>query len=416
MDSPGGEKLDKTPVQISPHVAGNIDRILSAIRRHLGMDIAFVSEFLGANRIFRNVDCADGPAILVAGTELPMSVGYCAHIVAGRLPELIPDTNADPLASSLPETAGIPIGAHLSVPIRMAGERVFGTFCCFSYRARPDLSERELDLMRTFGAVIAAELAVDIRAEEQSRSVGARLRAALAKGDPHMVFQPIVDIHDLAPVAVEALARFSSLPLRGPDLWFGDAHESGLTSELELLAARKALEAGAALPPFISVGVNLSPSTLLAGGVAAAVSGFDPNRLVIEVTEHAPIHDYAAIVEAFAPLRAAGIRIAIDDAGAGYSSLRHVLTLRPDIIKFDISLTAGINGDPMRRAMVAALSEFGARTGTVVVAEGVETEEELATLRGLKVARAQGFLFGRPVPVAELPDFVSLRQERARRS
>src|SRR5690348_10389259 len=108
---------DRAPTTISPHVAQNIDRILGAVRSHLKMDVAFVSELLGKNRIFRNVDCSSRLFSLEPADIIPMAAGYCQHVVSGRLPELIPDTDAVAFAQQIPETRSIPIGAHLSVPI-----------------------------------------------------------------------------------------------------------------------------------------------------------------------------------------------------------------------------------------------------------------------------------------------------------
>jgi EAL domain-containing protein (putative c-di-GMP-specific phosphodiesterase class I) len=131
------------------------------------------------------------------------------------------------------------------------------------------------------------------------------------------------------------------------------------------------------------------------------VSQIDPSRLVIELTEHAPVEDYESLIAALAPIRRSGVRIAIDDAGAGYASLQHVLKLEPDIIKFDVSLTRGIDNDQRRVALVGALVEYCRRTGTSVVAEGVETQAEEAALRTLGVDKAQGYFFGRPLPASD---------------
>lgn len=393
---------DAAPTIISPQVAENIDRVLASIRSYLDMDIAFVSEFLGTNRIFRNVDSARTNAPVKVGGVLPMAAGYCQHVVEGRLPELIPNTQSVMLARTIPETKSIPIGAHLSVPIRLDDGSIFGTFCCFSYQPNPRLDQRDLDLMRTFGRLVASELAVDLDAERQRRRKVELLRASVGLGDPHMVFQPIMRLSDLTLVGVESLSRFTAEPKRTPDLWYADAHDVGMGAALELLAVRKALLDCAALPAPLSVNVNISPSTLVNAKAAEALSGFDPERVVIEITEHMPIEDYAPLLAALAPLRSAGMRVAIDDAGAGYSSLRHVLAMRPDIIKLDVSLTRHVDRDPLRKAMAAALSEFAQRTGTHVVAEGVETAEELATLRELRIEKGQGYHLGRPQRLSAL--------------
>jgi EAL domain-containing protein (putative c-di-GMP-specific phosphodiesterase class I) len=117
---------------------------------------------------------------------------------------------------------------------------------------------------------------------------------------------------------------------------------------------------------------------------------------VVEITEHELIEDYAHLLDALTPLRTAGIRLAVDDAGSGYASLRHILSLQPDIIKLDIALTRGVDTDPVRRALASALVGFARDTGSVIVAEGIETSAELAALQRLGVPLGQGFYLARP--------------------
>lgn len=387
---------------ISPHVAESIDRVLGAVRTHLRMDVAFVTQFLGSSRVFRSVDLKQPVAGISLGAMLPMASGYCAHVVAGRLPQLIADTSREPLALEIAETRSIPIGAHLSVPIQVEGGEVFGTFCCFSHRAMPELGAPELDLMHTFSRLIARELRDDVARDQRDHAAIERVQAAILTGDPRIVFQPVVRLSDHAVIGLEALSRFATEPRRTPDVWFQEAAAVGMGEVLEFTAVRAAIRAAHGLEGTCAVHVNLSPASLLSPRLALALSGFDPRRLVIEVTEHEPITDYGPIISALAPLRKTGIRVAIDDAGAGYSSLRHVLMMRPDIIKLDVSLTRSLDTDPLRQAMASALVEFSRRTGTMVIAEGVETEAELAMLGSVGIAAAQGFLIARPQPLADV--------------
>jgi len=117
---------------------------------------------------------------------------------------------------------------------------------------------------------------------------------------------------------------------------------------------------------------------------------------VIEVTEHSRIDDYAAIRTAFEAARQRGLRLAIDDAGAGFASFNHILALAPDLIKLDLSLIRGVDTDPNRRSLAAALVSFSRQLGVDIIAEGIETPAELATLKELGVGYGQGFLLGRP--------------------
>lgn len=393
---------EAAPTPISPQVSESIDSVLSSLRSYLNMDIAFLTEFTGDSRVFRNVKAIVPNDVVKVGATMPLSDGYCYKVVTGQLPELMADTGDVPLTRTIPETAAIPIGAHLCVPITVGDGDVFGTFCCFSHTPRPDLGPRDLDLMHTFARLISNHIVGDVEESRERVATLDLIREAVGDGDPHILFQPIYRLSDLKITSVEALSRFMSEPKRAPDLWFAEAEAAGMGPALELLAVRKAIAAAAALPADISVSVNISPRTLVTGEAGQSLTGIDPRRLVVEITEHTPIPDYEPLLAALKPLRELGIRIAIDDAGAGYSSLRHVLKLKPDIIKLDVSLTRDLDRDPMRHAMAAALAEFGAHTGTTIVAEGIETIEELRALRGLRIDRGQGFHLGHPQTAAAI--------------
>lgn len=382
--------------RLSPGVAESIDRVLASVRGYLGMDVAFVAEFSGQDRIFRNVASARPDAPVKVGGVLPLAEGYCLKVVEGKLPELMPDTSIISAARVIPETTSIPIGAHLSVPIKLHGGRIFGTFCCFSYQRDPTLDYRDLELMRTFAQLVARQIDTEVEHDRARYDAIERIRDAVDRGDPHVLYQPICRLSDGRVTGVEALSRFSSEPVRSPDKWFREAAEIGMAGRLELIAIRRAIADAAALPRSLTLSLNASPATVMEGEVGAAIAGFDPARLVIEITEHEEIADYEQLNAALKPLREVGCRVAIDDAGAGYSSFRHVLMLKPDIIKFDISITRGVDQDSMRRAMVAALVEFARHSGVSIVAEGVECKPELVALRGLGVEYGQGFYFSRP--------------------
>ena len=143
--------------------------------------------------------------------------------------------------------------------------------------------------------------------------------------------------------------------------------------------------------------------TLLKGSLDAVLAGFPFERLMLEVTEHASVDDYSLIAAALKPLRERRLKLAVDDAGAGYASFRHILKLQPDVIKLDVSLIRKIDSDTGCRALAAALIRFAEETGSKIVAEGVETVAELQALCELKVNKAQGYLLGRPASIDALP-------------
>jgi EAL domain-containing protein (putative c-di-GMP-specific phosphodiesterase class I) len=214
-----------------------------------------------------------------------------------------------------------------------------------------------------------------------------------------IAYQPICRLDTREPVAYEALARFTAEPLRTPDVWFAEARAAGLGEELELLAVRKALEAVAELPDELQLNINVSPETLCRDELRRMLRRVPLRRLVFEITEHAPIEDYEKLLAVIERLATRGIGIAVDDAGAGYSSLRHILNLQPHTIKLDVSLTHELDRDTSRRALTAALSSFAEELDAVVVAEGIETEAELEALRLIGVGFGQGYLLGRPGPI-----------------
>jgi EAL domain-containing protein (putative c-di-GMP-specific phosphodiesterase class I) len=216
------------------------------------------------------------------------------------------------------------------------------------------------------------------------------------------VFQPIVDLGTGRLAGVEALARFARLPVRGPDAWFAEADAVGLLLELELEAVRTALDGLPSIPGDAFLAVNASPTTVVSDGFADALEGAALERIVIEVTEHADVSDYGSLGAALEPLRRSGLRVSIDDVGAGISSLRHVVMLSPDMVKIDASLTAGVDRDDARHAVVAALAACASQLGARSVAEGIEHRDQLETLIGLGVELAQGFLLAEPGSLSEL--------------
>lgn len=211
-----------------------------------------------------------------------------------------------------------------------------------------------------------------------------------------MVFQPIADLEGNQIVGVEALARFRCAPWRPPYEWFDEATSVGRGPQLELAAIAAAFTQLDRIPPHVFLSVNVSPTTATLPELEHLLEAVPPDRIVLEVTEHTQIADYDSLIAALTPLRRRGVRIAVDDAGAGYSSLRHVLRLRPDILKLDIGLIQDIHDDPAKRALSLALVAFAREISAVLVAEGVETAEELATLRLLKVPWGQGYHLARP--------------------
>jgi EAL domain-containing protein (putative c-di-GMP-specific phosphodiesterase class I) len=382
-------------------VPGNdgIKRSLHAIRAYLGMDIAYVSEFVGDRIVLRQVDAPGLEAVIKVGDSHCIDDGCCGHILQGSLPELVPHAANAPAAMPIANEA--PIGKHVSVPIRLADGKVHGMFCCLGFKPDDSLGQRDLEMMQVFADLAAFEIDNDLKAAAAVKEKEDRIRGVIDSRQLSIVYQPIWKLGNARPVGFECLARFAATPQRTPDKWFAEAGETGLSTELELTAIRLALGAVTALPADIYLAVNASPQTLLSEELAAALNGIPPRQIVLEITEHAHIDDYDDLRAALLPLRARGVRLAVDDAGAGYCTLRHILQLQPDLIKLDMSLTRNINLDPARRALASALVVFARDTGSCIIAEGVETASELNILQSIGVQKAQGFFLGRPLSFDE---------------
>jgi EAL domain-containing protein (putative c-di-GMP-specific phosphodiesterase class I) len=244
-----------------------------------------------------------------------------------------------------------------------------------------------------YASILTAVAGSALADRRETGAEEARLKQVLDGREFHIVFQPIVDLESREVVGYEALTRFSDgIP---PDIRFADATRLGLGDDFELAAILYAIEEAGKLPADAFLSLNVSPAVVLASGdrLQANLRRLD-RQVVLELTEHVPIADYAELrtaIEALGP-----VQIAVDDAGAGYASLRHILELRPAFAKLDISLVRGIDRDELRQAMAAGIQYYALRTGCRLVAEGVETLEEASSLRALGVDLGQGYLFGRP--------------------
>ncbi|MGE5225866.1 MAG: EAL domain-containing protein [Planctomycetaceae bacterium] len=250
---------------------------------------------------------------------------------------------------------------------------------------------------------IVHELSSQLRRQEIEREEREALRGEIERfveGEGvSMVFQPIVDLETGVTVGVEALARFRSIPLRPPDAWFAEAVALELGVQLELATIRQALAALERIPEGAYLSLNTSHRAAASADLLLVLAPV-ADRIVVEITEHEPVDDYDELSVALAGLRAMGVRVAIDDAGAGFASLRHTLLLSPDIVKVDISLTRDIDADRGRRALASALISFAEEMEMTIVAEGIETEAELKALRELGVRYGQGFYLAEPGPLA----------------
>jgi EAL domain-containing protein (putative c-di-GMP-specific phosphodiesterase class I) len=377
-------------------------RVMAAARRRLDMDVCVLGQFTPEYEVVRRVEGKDGPNGLRAGATWVAADTLGRRVLDGRIPSFVNDVAADDDLSRLEIVRMWGIGSYVAVPISLSGGRTYGVLECLSHGPAPWLGSRDLEFLQVLGRIAADELERQQLLTEKVRLEMDRIRTILADGSLSMVFQPIVDLTRGTIVGVEALARFGTEPDRTPDSWFEEAGEAGLRTDLEMLAVAAALAQLEAIPGNAYLSVNASPETVMSPGFQTLLDGPMGGRVVVEITEHAEVEDYATLKRALDELRLRGARVAVDDTGAGFNTLAHIHRLVPDIIKLDISLIHDIDRDPVRRSLVSSLIRYAEEIGATISAEGIETGREGATLRAMGVPFGQGWFLGEPGPLVDV--------------
>lgn len=396
--------VDLEQLAASGSYASAVHQLLTVVRTQLGMQVAWVSEFVGGDQVLRYVDSAPGCHAPAQGTRLPLGGSFCSRVLDGRFPALIPDARRVPEAVLLDVTAELHIGSYVGVPLVGPSGTASGMLCAISGASAPQLGERDVASLKVLAGLLddLQHRAVDQdRAALERQQVLDALARVIEGHDRHAVLQPIVDLTTGRAVAAEGLTRFTARSAvgnveRAPAQWFDDASRLGLCSELEVATARSVLERLDEVPPHVALTVNLAPDTLLAGHLEHLVHDLPVDRVVVEITEHAPVSDYDELERVLRPYRQAGLKVAVDDAGAGYASLRHVLAVQPDLVKVDMALIRGLDADLARLTLLTALADFARASRCRLVAEGVETGAELRAVRSCGVPLVQGYLLARP--------------------
>ena len=306
---------------------------------------------------------------------------------------------ADPATYWLgPSPSGLKATAHgpITHGDYVAGVLVIGTF---DERFAPTLVERMPGIV-LFSTASSAMLAERLHERSREEDLRNKLSAVLASRAFHAVFQPIVDLDSNEIVGYEALTRFDSS--QSPDLCIAEAWNVGLGAELELATLKAALTDAKALAPGVWLDLNVSPRLLERAGRLKSMLRSADRPIVLEITEHDLIDDYDVMREAIRRL-GKDIRVAVDDACAGIANFGHIIDMRPDFVKLDMSLVRRVNRNLGRQAMVVGMRHFSRTAGCRLVAEGIETHDEANTLKGLGVEFGQGYLFGQAMPVRDLP-------------
>lgn len=377
--------------------------LLRTAKSALGLSVAFLTRMDGERQHFEIVETsAPLPASVAVGIARPRETSLCQAILDGKLPAVIPDVTAYPAVAALAAERYPGFHSYVSVPVVLSDGTLYGTFCAAGSASDNAVTLRDRALMDVLAHAASVIIEPGVRLDERAAEISGRLDPVVANGGPVVVLQPIVDLATGTRIGAEALSRFPAEWAMTPDLCFAEAHSVGLGHRLELLALERAAEHLDHVTGYVAL--NISPATLLTPAATDLLRRLPADRVLLELSEHDQVTDYDALTAVLAPLRAAGLRLAVDDVGAGFSSLRHIVLTSPDVLKLDRSIVDGISRDPVLTTLVRSMVAFGHDCGATVVAEGVETAEDCAAILALGVDHGQGWYFGRPGPREALAD------------
>ena len=384
------------PLFASDRGRPTVQRIVDLAHRHLRLDMVLVSEIRGAEVVVRALAGDARSFGVTLGHTVPADTSYAMGLVRGHVPHLVADTEHDPLVAGMAHLRRADARALVGVPLRRSDGSLFGVLCGASHGPDPSLTERDVRFLAML-AELLAPLLDDWARTDQMRDA---LIALIENDGARVAYQPVVDLRRRKCLGVEALARFPD-GIGGTEKTFAAANQVGLGLELERLMVRLAwpvLEQLHRLGETRFLAINLTPGALSAlAPIATATRDVLPlGNLVVEMTENAVVDSYDRLRRELQPLRERGLRIGIDDAGAGYASFRHVVELHPEFIKIDRSLIHGVAVDRARQVTVRAFLGVASDLGATLVAEGVECPDDLAALEDLGVPAAQGYLLAPP--------------------
>jgi EAL domain-containing protein (putative c-di-GMP-specific phosphodiesterase class I) len=395
-------RIEEGPVAKRRSEAGDqVADLLRTAKDALGLSVGFLTRMDGTTQHLEVVESAV-PFLLRDGVTQPQETSFCQAVLNGTLPAVIPDVTAYPAAMALPAARMPRIRSYVSSPVVLSDGTLYGTFCAAGFTTNKALTKRDKALMDVLAHAASVIIEPGVRESTRQAEITGRLTGVLADGGPVVVLQPIVDLATGVRIGAEALSRFPREWEMTPDVCFEEAHSVGEGDRLELLALERAAEHLDRVSGYVAM--NISPATLLTPEATQLLRRLPLDRVLLELSEHSAVEDYDALTVVLAPLRADGMRLAIDDVGAGFSSLRHIVLTSPDVMKLDRSIVDGVSGDPVLTTLVRSLVAFGHDCGARVVAEGVETPEDAAALLALGVDYGQGWHFGRPGPAEALAD------------
>ena len=334
---------------------------------------------------------ADPSARLVQVTEV---VEW--QICVGALPGALSDARnqtvcADQLHQEMP-------GAILCVPFTDDVGSPVAALSLASDAPQKSLCMEDLRILERYvmrGAIPPAPI-------DPSGEIRDRISNMMVRKEHDILLQPIVRAGNGVAVGYEALSRFHQTSGGSPLKWFEDAADAGLQVQLETWVIAEALPLLGSLPRDVYLSVNASPATVASGVLTDLLDATQPERIVVELTDFASTDNPEELDAGLQSLRDTGARIAIDDVTANYRDLANVARIKPDIIKLDRELVGALHDDVASNSLIQAIVHFSKDIGATLIAEGVESERELAAVTDLGIDIVQGFLFSRPVTPVQI--------------
>ncbi|WP_020572820.1 sensor domain-containing phosphodiesterase [Parafrankia discariae] len=369
--------------------------LLGVLRRHLGMDLAWLGRVEGDLLVLQVVNGDAAGFGLAPGSTIRREAALYTQVLAHDQPVIVPDTHRDPRTAAAGTVRALGIGAYAATPVYDNDNDIYGILGCLAHQPHPQLREREGRFLSLLAAFLS-DAVIDLHRVWETRSRVSRvINDLIDAGGPQIVFQPVVDLTEGRVVGVEALSRFPG-STDDPEGWYAVASSVGLGTDLELVAIRRALTVLSELPRPVTLAVNASPATITSGLIGLLASFPACERLIVEITEHEYFSADPVVMRGVHALRALGVQIAVDDIGTGYAGLEQLIHLRPEIVKLDYLITHGMDHDPARRAVAAAIVDVTAEIGGCVIAEGIENAAELRVAIDVGVDFGQGYLLGAP--------------------
>jgi EAL domain-containing protein (putative c-di-GMP-specific phosphodiesterase class I) len=383
-----------------------VAELLRTAKNSLGLSLTFLSRLDGQVQHLEVVESSI--PFFRDGQTQPQATSLCQAILDGKLPSVITNVAKLPEAKRLPAAKFPRIRSFVSVPVTLSDGSLYGTFCAAGFTADNELSKRDRALMEVLASAAATVIEPGVQERLRESAILERLQPIIQLGGPTVLLQPIVRLTDGARAGAEALSRFPAEWGMPPDEVFAEATSIGRGIELELLAFQRAADLLSEISGYMAI--NFSPETLLDQRCLELLADLPAERIVLELSEHDPVFDYEVLTAALHPLRQKGMRLAVDDVGAGFSSLRHILLSTPDVIKLDRTIVAGVATDQVLHTLVRSLVDFGHGAGAEVVAEGIETREDAETLRNAGVDYGQGWYFARAGLATHLDDHYQVNE------